>query len=276
MPDILLYSPNLQYAESIRQSADEVIKKQNIRIKDVQTHDLATKWIETRKFDGVIIDSMLSLADIKEVYELIIEVNSRAVCVAYSSSPVEAERATQLHGIGLEDLNTELELLNYLEIFGNGSERATLPILVVEDLSSPREIIEMYLEHMGYAVKSVDSGKAALEALKNDPQGFFCILTDIKMPEMNGIEFIRQVREDEQIQNIPIVVLSAYGTSQSLIDCLDAGASGFLTKPPRRADFVRELGRARRVALSMEPVRLVESGRIDLVKEYLARKGLLI
>jgi two-component system chemotaxis response regulator CheY len=275
MPDLLLYSPNLQYAESIRQSAQVVIKERNIRIKDVQSHDLVSKWLEARKFDGFLVDSSLSLSLIKQAYELIIESNPLALCGAYSRDSTSVERAVQLHDIGLEVIQTEPELFNYLNVFENSSQRIILPILLVEDLSSPREIVEMYLEHMGYSVKSVDSGAAALESLRGNSEVFFCVITDIKMPEMNGIELIRLIRAEERMKDIPIIVLSAYGTGQSLFDCLDAGASGFLAKPPRREDIVRELGRARRVALGIEPVRLVESTQIEQVKESLARKGLL-
>jgi two-component system chemotaxis response regulator CheY len=275
MPDILLYSQDLQYAESIRQSAQAVIKEHNIRVKDVVSHDLVSKWVEARTFDGFLVDAAMPLSLARQAYELIIESNPLAVCVAYSKDPTSVERAAQLHDIGLEVIQNELELFNYLKVFENSSQRIILPILVVEDLSSPREIVEMYLEHMGYAVKSVDSGAAALEFLRGAPEGFFCVITDIKMPEMNGVELIRQIRAEELIQNIPIIVLSAYGTGQSLVDCLDAGVSGFLAKPPRREDIVRELGRARRVALGIESVRLVESARIDQVRESLAKKGVL-
>jgi CheY-like chemotaxis protein len=276
MPDILLYSPDPQYADSIRQSALAFITEHNIRIKDVHSHDLVSKWVDTRKFDGFLVDPALSLSLVRQAYELIIESNPLALCGAYSRKPAPVERVAQLHDMGLEVIETELELLNYLKVFENSSHRIILPILVVEDLSSPREIVEMYLEHMGYSVKSVESGKAALELLKGDPEGFFCVITDIRMPEMNGVELIRLIRAEETIQEIPIIVLSAYGTGQLLIDCLDAGASGFLAKPPRREDIVRELGRARQVALGIEPVRIVDSARIDQVKEAFARKGLLI
>lgn len=275
MPDILLYSPDPQYAESIQKSGGVVIVEHSIRIKDIQSHDLLSKWVEARKFDGFLVDPVLSLSLIRQAYELIIESNPLAVCGAYSKSRLLPERVAQLHDIGLEVIETEQELLNYLKVFENSSQRILLPILVVEDLSSPREIVEMYLEHMGYVVKSVGSAKVALELLKESPEGYFCVITDIKMPEMNGIELIRRIREEGTTKDIPIIVLSAYGTRQLLIDCLDAGASGFLAKPPKREDIVRELGRARQVALGIEPVRLVESSRIDLVKEAFVRKGFL-
>jgi CheY-like chemotaxis protein len=275
MPDILLYSPDPLYLESIQKSGGGVMSDHSIRMKDVQSHDLLSKWVEARKFDGFLVDPAFSLSVVRQAYELIIESNPLALCGAYSKVPLLPERVVQLHDIGLEVIETEQKLLNYLKVFENSSQRALLPILVVEDLSSPREIIEMYLEHMGYPVKSVGSAKVALELLKEDPEGFFCVISDIRMPEMNGVDLIRAIRADQTIEDIPVIVLSAYGTGQLLIDCLDAGASGFLAKPPRREDIVRELGRARQVALGIEPVRLVESSRIEQVKEAFARKGLL-
>jgi len=275
MPDILLYSPDPQYVETVQKIGGATISEHSIRIKDVQSPDLLSKWLETRKFDGFLVDPSLSLSIVRQAYELIIESNPLAVCGAYSTLPLLPERVVQLHELGLEVIESEQELLNYLKVFENSSKRILLPILLVEDLSSPREIVEMYLEHMGYLVKSVGSGKNALEMLQGDPEGFFCVITDIRMPEMNGIELIRWIRAEEMLKDIPVIVLSAYGTGQLLIDCLDAGASGFLAKPPRREDIVRELGRARQVALGIEPVRLVESARIEQVKEAFARKGLL-
>jgi CheY-like chemotaxis protein len=196
------------------------------------------------------------------------------VVVAFGGG-VTSGRESELMEIGLEVLTNGDGIQNYLKVFSLKTGRFKLPILIVEDLDSPREIIEMYIEQMGYAVKSVASGEVALGLLQADPQGFFCVLTDIKMPNMNGVQFIKFVRQDEQIRHIPVIVLSAYGTGELLLDCLQAGASGFLAKPPRREDIVRELGRARRVALGLESVRLCESDKMSLVRDYLAQKGIL-
>ncbi len=103
-----------------------------------------------------------------------------------------------------------------------------LNILIVDDEVHLLNSLSEILEDSGYRCILAKNGREALEKL-NAHTNIQLILTDIKMPEMDGKEFIQQVRENNF--KIPIIVLSAFGTNEEVIDCLKLGANDFLNKP---------------------------------------------
>ncbi len=156
----------------------------------------------------------------------------------------------------------------------NISEPTTteFPILLVEDLDSPREIIQSYIEAMGYQkVVGVDSAKEALNLLEEKPGAFSCIVSDMNMPEMSGAEMIRQIRRDEVLHHLPVIVLTAYSTAENLIECIKAGATGFLVKPPRKKALRMELEKARRVYFGRQSPRLCSPEDAHLLEKALLR-----
>ena len=101
-------------------------------------------------------------------------------------------------------------------------------ILLVDDEPQLLEIIRRLLEIEGYMVTCVTSGTQALETFRNQPIDL--ILTDIRMPEMDGIEILRRIRDTDPI--VPVIVLTGYGSMDLAIRALkDFGAFDFLTKP---------------------------------------------
>jgi CheY-like chemotaxis protein len=271
MPDILVLSAEVAFVEAISQTEGA----SSLRIKHTSSEDLAQKWSETRVFSSFIADPVLSLGIIKSTYQNIIEKSPCALCCVYSPTELELALTYDLNDIGLEVIVGKEELKCIFQTIDEGKERSQSSILIIDDLDTPREIVEMYLEQMGYAVTGAASAREALEVLSKEPEKFFCIITDLRMPEINGVELIKRVRADSKLAELPVIVLSAYGTGTLLFESLQAGASGFLTKPPRRGDIVRELGRARRVALGLESARLINDGKVDNIKEHLLRRGVL-
>ena len=100
-------------------------------------------------------------------------------------------------------------------------------VLIVDDERNMLLVMKMALEDAGYRVLTADSAKAAIELL-NDSH-LDVILTDLKMPGMGGKEFIRVCQQ--QRDDVPVIVVTAYGSIQSAIECIHAGASNYLTKP---------------------------------------------
>ncbi|HBD64534.1 MAG TPA: DNA-binding response regulator [Clostridiales bacterium] len=99
-------------------------------------------------------------------------------------------------------------------------------ILVIEDDKAIRKLITTTLETQGYLYHTAETGGASLfEAVSKQPD---IIIMDLGLPDMDGVEIIRNVRE---WSNIPIIVVSARSEDKDKIDALDAGADDYLTKP---------------------------------------------
>jgi len=102
-------------------------------------------------------------------------------------------------------------------------------ILLVDDSYSIRESIGFFLTESGYdIIKSVD-GNDALENL--DGRKIDLIITDLHMPNMNGIELIRNVRQSENYKRIPILLLTTETLQEKKLEAKKAGATGWLNKP---------------------------------------------
>jgi CheY-like chemotaxis protein len=106
----------------------------------------------------------------------------------------------------------------------------TGPILVVEDISSVRELLEVQLKMRGYRVCTARDGQDALEAIAAEKPAV--IVTDILMPRMDGFALAHRLRADPQLAGVPIIFLSAtYVSADDEHFALGLGAMRFLPKP---------------------------------------------
>jgi len=100
-------------------------------------------------------------------------------------------------------------------------------VLVVDDEESVREMVSKIVTHIGHEVVTAGNGKEALEELRNEP--FTILITDIKMPEMDGFELMKACRV--QFPNLYIICMTAHGASYTYTDVVTSGATDYITKP---------------------------------------------
>jgi len=110
------------------------------------------------------------------------------------------------------------------------------PILIVDDEKNIRMTLSQSLESLGVEMDAAGSGEEALAKLRG--RDFGLILLDIRMPGMDGMEVLRQVREVRP--DIRIIMITAYGTIESAVEAMKLGAADFLQKP-FDPDEIREL-----------------------------------
>ena len=101
-------------------------------------------------------------------------------------------------------------------------------ILVVEDNSDTRELLHLYFTNAGYLVPTAVDGREGLYMAKVEKPDV--IITDMTMPNMDGVEMIRQIRADAETSNIPILIFTAL-SSLSNEDPIEAGANRVFFKP---------------------------------------------
>jgi two-component system sensor histidine kinase/response regulator len=109
----------------------------------------------------------------------------------------------------------------------SGSSQGLL--LVVDDDAMNRDVLSRHLKRQGYDVAMAANGHAALEAVR--AQAFDLVLLDIMMPEMDGYEVLLQLKADEALRHIPIIMISALSALDSVVRCIEMGADDYLPKP---------------------------------------------
>ncbi len=121
-------------------------------------------------------------------------------------------------------------------------------ILIVEDNTDMREYLQRLL-HREYEVTVAMDGAAALESIRERVPDL--VLADVMMPRVDGIELLREVRSDERLKTLPVILLSARAGEEARIDGLEAGADDYLTKP----FSAKELEARVRAALAIAKIR---------------------
>src|SRR4051812_37815531 len=100
-------------------------------------------------------------------------------------------------------------------------------ILVVDDEESIREFFEIMLKREGYQVLSAANGKEGLDQLKKHQVDL--IISDIQMPEMSGLQMLASVKEQDP--EMPVVMITAFGSTDTAVEAMKLGASDYLQKP---------------------------------------------
>jgi two-component system, cell cycle response regulator len=134
-------------------------------------------------------------------------------------------------------------------------------ILVVDDNRLNQMVLTRSLNQEGYAVATAADGREALDLLRQPPS-FDVVLLDILMPELDGYEALRQIKGDEGLKHIPVIMITAVDELDSVVRCIELGATDYLPKP-----FNTAILRAR-IGASLTAKRLR-----DLELEYLEQVG---
>ena len=111
-------------------------------------------------------------------------------------------------------------------------------VLVVDDEHANIDIIDLYLKEAGYNVYTANNGEEGFEKLLQNKGDISVILLDRMMPKMNGMEFIKKVKEDTSIANIPIILQTAAALQSQIDEGIAAGAYYYLTKPYSRQSLL--------------------------------------
>ena len=276
MPDVIV----LHYDQVESELVERLAVESGFRCKTTTSSATAQGWLKIGDFSAVLAHRQIPLREQKDLANLLWAGNPESTFAVFDLDPDNEFEAGESRLLGAEVVAGRSAMSGLVELFRRLHEKRSIKaadfrILVVEDLDSPRYVISLYIEEIGYSlVEGAASAKEALRELESDPSKFACIVTDIRMPEMDGTRLIEAIRNHPKLLHLPVIVLTAYGTSDALIDCLKAGASGFLVKPPKKMDLMRELGRARRIAAKQASPRLANPDEVELIRRILESRGL--
>jgi TMAO reductase system sensor TorS len=132
-----------------------------------------------------------------------------------------------------------------------------LKILVVEDNAVNRKVALALLERRGHIVDIAENGLRAVEAIsKSQPNAYDLVLMDVQMPEMDGIEATKRIRDLEreiQGRHQAIVAMTAHAIKGDRERCLAAGMDGYISKPVRLQGLLAEIGRVMKLCGQVSP-----------------------
>ena len=114
-------------------------------------------------------------------------------------------------------------------------------ILIAEDEPSILESLDFILRRAGWSIASVTDGDAVLGALRRDRPKV--LVLDVMLPRRSGFDVLKQVRADEVLRDMPVLILTAKGQAQDRRVAEELGADAFITKPYANAEVVDEVRR---------------------------------
>ena len=107
-------------------------------------------------------------------------------------------------------------------------------ILIVDDESANLDIIDKILQQSNHKTFTAESGEEALKILKKESPKIDLILLDLIMPEVNGMDLLKTLKDDNNTYHIPVIMLSALDEIDTIVECISMGADDFLIKPVNR------------------------------------------
>ncbi len=134
------------------------------------------------------------------------------------------------------------------------------PVLIIEDDLNTREGLKTFLEEEGYRITAVEKGEEGIELVKE--KSFPVVVTDLKLPGMDGIEVLREVHKISP--NTEVIILTAYGTVENAVEAMKEGAYHYLTKPINLEEFILVIKKA------LEHYRLKE--KVELLEKQLEER----
>ena len=109
-----------------------------------------------------------------------------------------------------------------------------LRFLVVDDFSTMRRIVRNLLKESGYTeADEAEDGVAALQKLRNS--NFDFVVSDINMPNMNGFQLLMEIKKDEKLKHIPVLMVTAEARKEDIVMAAQQGAAGYIVKPFTKA-----------------------------------------
>jgi len=102
--------------------------------------------------------------------------------------------------------------------------------LVVDDFSTMRRIVRNLLKEIGYTeADEAEDGVAALNKLRNSSFDF--VVSDINMPNMNGFQLLQEIKKDDKLKHLPVLMVTAEARKEDIVMAAQQGAAGYIVKP---------------------------------------------
>lgn len=117
-----------------------------------------------------------------------------------------------------------------------------MKFLIVDDFSTMRRIVIGLIKECGFKdIKEAEDGDVALNMLRREHFDF--VVTDWNMPRMQGIDLLKEIRKDEKLKDLPVLMVTAEAKKENIIMAAQSGADGYIVKPFTKATLYEKLER---------------------------------
>lgn len=116
-------------------------------------------------------------------------------------------------------------------------------IFVVDDEPELRHLVSFHIENAGYDVTTYPDGETCWNQLQQADSHPDLLLTDVMMPNMNGFQLVKKLRQNDDLSEFPIIMLTGRGKEADVVQGLDVGADDYLTKPFRSQELLARINR---------------------------------
>ncbi len=238
-----------------RDAVVKLIGGSDVNIVAVDSGQAALEALEGRHFDCMVLDPELPDMECRELLERIARNPALhelpvVTYAAQSTAPTEVQREGMAGPVVLKDARSPESLLDETALFLHRAP-ASLPemqrrmleemraaegalegrtVLIVDDDLRNIFALSSVLERHGMTTLYAENGRDGIEVLKNHP-GIEIVLMDIMMPEMDGYDTMRAIRDIPEFKSLPIITLTAKAMKGDRDKCIAAGASDYITKP---------------------------------------------
>ena len=113
-------------------------------------------------------------------------------------------------------------------------------ILIVDDSKTVRNLVSFVIKKAGFKVITAEDGLDGLEKLYSNPE-IVLIVSDVNMPRMDGLTFIKNIREQEAFRDLPIIILSTEGEDKDIQAGLEVGADIYMVKPAQPNKLLKNI-----------------------------------
>ncbi|WP_300658858.1 chemotaxis response regulator CheY [Hydrogenophaga sp.] len=115
-----------------------------------------------------------------------------------------------------------------------------LKFLIVDDFSTMRRIVRNLFKEIGHTdADEAEDGAIALTKLRNGAFNF--VVSDINMPNMNGFELLAEIKKDEKLKHLPVLMVTAEARKEDIVLAAQSGAAGYIVKPFTKATLEDKL-----------------------------------
>lgn len=117
-------------------------------------------------------------------------------------------------------------------------------ILVVDDMSTERKKLSYLMKDLGYEnIVEATDGLEGLKVLEQEGSKIGLVMSDLNMPNLNGLDFLKKIRTLDAVKDVPFMIFSTESEREIIIEAMISGCSGYLIKPVQPEDLKAKLGK---------------------------------